>query len=85
MLRAADIRARQTKVNRSALIRDALRLHLRNLERKKLEMRDREGYGAHPMKASTLGPNSIHQRSGSLVEKPGDTAGVVGGDLRRVL
>jgi metal-responsive CopG/Arc/MetJ family transcriptional regulator len=48
LLRAADRVARRTKQNRSALIRDALREHLRNLEIRALEVRDREGYSKHP-------------------------------------
>jgi len=44
LLHAADRVARQTKKNRSALIRDALREHLRSLEMRALEERDREGY-----------------------------------------
>jgi len=48
LLRAADRVARRTKQNRSALIRDALREHLRNLEIRALEERDREGYAKHP-------------------------------------
>jgi metal-responsive CopG/Arc/MetJ family transcriptional regulator len=48
LLRAADRAARRAKVNRSALIRDALREHLRRLEIKTLEDRDREGYAKGP-------------------------------------
>jgi len=44
LLRAADQAARRTKRNRSALIRDALRQHLRNLEIRAREERDRAGY-----------------------------------------
>jgi metal-responsive CopG/Arc/MetJ family transcriptional regulator len=44
LLQAADRAARRTKQNRSALVRDALREHLRLLERRALENRDREGY-----------------------------------------
>jgi metal-responsive CopG/Arc/MetJ family transcriptional regulator len=44
LLRAADRAARRAKRNRSALIRDALREHLRRLEIQALEERDREGY-----------------------------------------
>lgn len=44
LLKAADRAARQTKRNRSALVRDALREHLRRLEIRDLEARDREGY-----------------------------------------
>lgn len=44
LLQAADQAARRTKRNRSALIRDALRGHLRQLETRARERRDREGY-----------------------------------------
>ena len=48
LLRAADRAARRTKRNRSALIRDALREHLRRLEIRALEERDRKGYATQP-------------------------------------
>jgi metal-responsive CopG/Arc/MetJ family transcriptional regulator len=48
LLQAADRAARRTKRNRSALIRDALREHLRRLEIGALERRDREGYSRQP-------------------------------------
>lgn len=48
LLQAADRAARRTKQNRSALIRDALRRHLRALEVRELEERDREGYAKMP-------------------------------------
>ena len=44
LLRAADEAARRTKRNRSALVRDALREHLRRLATRDLEERDRAGY-----------------------------------------
>lgn len=44
LLQAADQAARRTKQNRSALIRDALREHLRQLETRARERRGREGY-----------------------------------------
>jgi metal-responsive CopG/Arc/MetJ family transcriptional regulator len=44
LLRAADQAARRTKQNHSALVRDALREHLRRLEIRALEQVDREGY-----------------------------------------
>ena len=44
LLRATDQAARQTKRNRSALVRDALREHLRRLEAQAREERDRQGY-----------------------------------------
>ena len=48
LLKATDQAARRTKRNRSELVRDALREHLRRLEIRALEERDREGYSAHP-------------------------------------
>jgi metal-responsive CopG/Arc/MetJ family transcriptional regulator len=48
LLQATDRVARRTKRNRSALIRDALRAHLRQLEIRALEDRDREGYSKKP-------------------------------------
>ncbi len=44
LLQAADQAARRTRRNRSALVRDALREHLRRLELRTREERDREGY-----------------------------------------
>jgi metal-responsive CopG/Arc/MetJ family transcriptional regulator len=44
LLHAADQAAKRTKRNRSALVRDALREHLRKLELQASEERDREGY-----------------------------------------
>jgi len=48
LLRAADQAARRTKRNRSALIRDALREHLRRLRVREAEESDRAGYGRRP-------------------------------------
>ena len=48
LLQATDRAARRTKRNRSALIRDALREHLRSLEIRALEERDREGHLKRP-------------------------------------
>jgi len=48
LLRATDRAASRTKLNRSALIRDALRAHLRTLEIRALEERDRQGYARKP-------------------------------------
>jgi metal-responsive CopG/Arc/MetJ family transcriptional regulator len=44
LLRAADLAARRTGQSRSALVRDALREHLRRLAIRELEERDRAGY-----------------------------------------
>lgn len=48
LLQAADQAARRTKKNRSALVRDALREHLRRLELRAREERDRAGYLRQP-------------------------------------
>ncbi len=44
LLHAADQAAKRTGRNRSALVRDALREHLRRLELRASEERDRQGY-----------------------------------------
>lgn len=51
LLQAADKAARRTKQNRSALVRDALREHLRRLEVHASEERDRQGYAKRPQKS----------------------------------
>lgn len=48
LLRAADRAARRARVNRSALVRRALRDHLKRLETKEMESRDRRGYRLQP-------------------------------------
>jgi metal-responsive CopG/Arc/MetJ family transcriptional regulator len=50
LLKAADHAARRSKKNRSELMREALREHLRRLEIKAMEERDREGYAKYPQK-----------------------------------
>lgn len=50
LLQAADQAARLTRRNRSALMRDALREHLRRLEVRGKEERDRQGYSKRPPK-----------------------------------
>ena len=49
LLKATDQAARRTKRNRSALVREALREHLKRLEVRGLEERDRRGYARAPM------------------------------------
>ncbi len=44
LLQAADLAAKRTQRNRSALVRDALREHLLRLELRASEERDRQGY-----------------------------------------
>jgi metal-responsive CopG/Arc/MetJ family transcriptional regulator len=48
LLQATDQAARRTKLNRSALVREALREHLLRLEVRASEERDRAGYSKHP-------------------------------------
>jgi metal-responsive CopG/Arc/MetJ family transcriptional regulator len=48
LLQAADTAARHTKRNRSALVRDAIREHLRKLEVHAMEERERQGYLGKP-------------------------------------
>jgi Arc/MetJ-type ribon-helix-helix transcriptional regulator len=48
LLKAADQAARRTRKNRSEFMHEALREHLRKLEIKAMEERDREGYARHP-------------------------------------
>jgi metal-responsive CopG/Arc/MetJ family transcriptional regulator len=54
LLRAADRAARRTKLNRSALIRNALCEYLRKLESRELEERDRKGYRVSPQDGDEL-------------------------------
>jgi metal-responsive CopG/Arc/MetJ family transcriptional regulator len=54
LLRATEHAARRTKVNRSALIREALRAHLKQLRIQELEERDRKGYQAGRKAAEDL-------------------------------
>jgi len=48
LLRATAVAARRANLNRSALIREAIRAYLRKLETMELERRDRKGYEAGP-------------------------------------
>jgi len=50
LLQAANRAARLRKKNRSALVREALREHLRRLEVLAQEERDQEGYGRRPQR-----------------------------------
>ena len=54
LLQATDQAARRTKKNRSALVRDALREHLRRLQVRAREESDRQGYSRRPPKADEL-------------------------------
>ena len=48
LLHAANRAARRARVNRSALIREALRRHLERMRTQQLKHREREGYRKHP-------------------------------------
>lgn len=48
--KAADVAAKRHRVNRSALIRRALREHLKHLRERELEEQDRRGYLARPQR-----------------------------------
>jgi metal-responsive CopG/Arc/MetJ family transcriptional regulator len=52
LLSATDRAARRSKRNRSALIREALRQHLRRLSIREMEERDRQGYLERPQNRS---------------------------------
>jgi len=54
LLREADRAARRLKVNRSALMRAALRQHLKRLQIADKETRDRKGYRRLPEDAQEL-------------------------------
>jgi metal-responsive CopG/Arc/MetJ family transcriptional regulator len=54
LLQAADRAARQCRVNRSALVREALRQHLKRLATREREHRDRDGYRRRPDVAGEL-------------------------------
>ena len=54
LLQATDQAARRTKQNRCALVRDALREHLRRLEIRTREECDRQGYSVRPQTADEL-------------------------------
>ncbi len=56
LLKAADVAAKRRKVNRSALIREALQEHLRRLRILDLEARDRRGYQAQPQRTEEYLP-----------------------------
>ena len=59
LLRAADGAAKRPRINRSALIRDALRQHLADLRTRELEARDRDGYLRHPESSKAYGNGGI--------------------------
>jgi metal-responsive CopG/Arc/MetJ family transcriptional regulator len=54
LLRRVDKAARRLKLNRSALVREALRRHLKDLHRRSREEADRRGYQGIPEDADAL-------------------------------
>jgi metal-responsive CopG/Arc/MetJ family transcriptional regulator len=54
LLRATDGAAKRKHVNRSALVREALREHLKRLKIRELESRDRSGYERYPDRAAEV-------------------------------
>jgi len=56
LLKAAETAAKREKVNRSALIRQALEEHLKRLHIRDLEERDRRGYLAKPQRQEEYRP-----------------------------
>ena len=56
LLKATDVAAKRQKVNRSALIRHALRQHLKRLHDLELEEQDRRGYLARPQREEEFRP-----------------------------
>ena len=50
LLKATDFAAKRQKVNRSALVREALQQHLKRLHDLELEEQDRRGYLAQPQR-----------------------------------
>ena len=54
LLRDTEVAARRTKLNRSALIREALRAYLKHLQIREREKRDRKGYEACPQDSNAL-------------------------------
>lgn len=52
LLRAADRAARRHQINRSALVREALRAYLKRLVAGERERRDRDGYEGRPVRRS---------------------------------
>lgn len=51
LLQAANAAAKRVRINRSALIREALREHLKRIRARAVEDRDRRGYRRRPDRA----------------------------------
>ena len=56
LLKAVDSVAKRQKVNRPALIQEALREHLKRLRERALEAQDRRGYEALPQREEEYRP-----------------------------
>jgi metal-responsive CopG/Arc/MetJ family transcriptional regulator len=54
LLRATDRTAKRARINRSALVRQALREHLKRLRIAELEERERRGYEQFPEDAAEV-------------------------------
>jgi metal-responsive CopG/Arc/MetJ family transcriptional regulator len=64
LLEATDVAARLRRSSRSAIVRDALREHLRRLEIRDQEDRDRRGYSRIPQsREETLSSSQPHLAS----------------------
>jgi metal-responsive CopG/Arc/MetJ family transcriptional regulator len=66
LLRATNGAAKRARVNRSSLIREALREHLKRLRAREIEGRDRQGYRRHP---SRVGDAVAWERVASWPER----------------
>lgn len=55
LLQAANSAAKRARVNRSSLIRQALREHLKRLRTREIEARDGRGYRQRPQSADEVG------------------------------
>ena len=54
LLRATNGAAKRARVNRSSLIREAIREHLKSLRAREIEARDRRGYQKRPDAAGNV-------------------------------
>jgi metal-responsive CopG/Arc/MetJ family transcriptional regulator len=54
LLKATDTAAKRARVNRSALVRQALREHLQRLKVNEMEARERRAYQEHPQDAEEV-------------------------------
>ena len=56
LLKDVNVAAKRQKVNRSAIVRQALQEHIRRLHVRDLEERDRRGYHGKPQKMEEYAP-----------------------------